>query len=68
MVLQSPEGLSIAQVVKFTFTASNNEAEYKVVLLGLRLAIKLLVVNLELRCDSQLVASQLQGEYEAKNS
>ena len=59
MVLQSPEGLSIAQVVKFTFLASNNEVEYEVVLLGLRLSREFLVANLELRCDSQLVASQL---------
>ena len=36
-------------------------------LLGMRLAKELSIVNLELRCDSQLVASQLRGEYEAKN-
>ena len=35
MVLQSLEGLSISQAVKFTFVASNNEADYEVVLLGL---------------------------------
>ena len=52
MVLQSLEGLSIFQVVKFTFTASNNEAMYEAMLLGLRLAKELSVVNLELRCDS----------------
>ena len=33
--LQSPEGLSIAQVVNFAFAASNNEAEYEAVLLEL---------------------------------
>ena len=67
MVLQSPEGLSIAQVVKFTFVASNNEAKYEAVLLRLQLAKKLSVTHLELRCDWQLVASQLRGEYEDKN-
>ena len=36
-------------------------------LLGLQLAKELYVTNLELRCDSQLVASQLWGEYETKN-
>ena len=35
MVLQSSKDLCIAQVIKFAFVASNNEAEYKVVLLGL---------------------------------
>ena len=48
MVLQSLEGLSIAQAVKLAFAASNNEVEYEVVLLGLRLAKELLVANLEL--------------------
>ena len=47
--------------------ASNNEAEYEVVLLRLQLAKELSVTNLELQCDSQLVESQLRGEYEAQN-
>ena len=42
MVLQSLEGLSIAQDVKFTFSASTNEAKHEVVLLELRLAKELL--------------------------
>ena len=67
MVLQSLEGLSIDQAVKFVFPTSNNEAEYEVMLLGLQLAKELLVTNLELQFDSQLVASQLRGEYRAKN-
>ena len=57
MILQSPEGLSIAQAIKFTFAASNNEAVYEAMLLGPQFAKELSIVNLELRCDSQLVAS-----------
>ena len=67
MVLQSLEGLPVAQRVKFSFTTSNNEVEYEDVLLGLGVAKELFVTNLELRCDSQLVAFQICGEYEAKN-
>ena len=67
MILQSLEGLSITQAVKFAFDVSNNEVEYKAVLLELQMAKELSIMNLELRCNSQLVASQLQGEYEAKN-
>ena len=33
MVLQSMEGLSIAHAIKLVFVASNNEAEYEVMLL-----------------------------------
>ena len=48
-------------------TTSNNEAKYEAVLLGLRLAKELSVANLELKCGLQLVASQLRGDFEAKN-
>ena len=48
MVLLSPEGLLVAQAVKFSFSISNNEARYKAVLLGLLLARTL---NHELRAS-----------------
>ena len=48
MVLQSPESLSITQAVKFACMASNNEAKYEAMLLGLGLAKELSVTNLEL--------------------
>ena len=64
MVLQSLEGLSITQAVKFAFSTSNNEIEYEAVLLGLWLTKELSIMHLELRCDSQLVVSQLRGEYD----
>ena len=67
MVLQSSEGLSIAHAFKVAFVVSINEAKYEVMLLGLWLVKELSVKQLELRCDSQLVASQLRVEYEAKN-
>ena len=55
------------EVAKLAFATSNNEARYEVVLLGLHLAKELFVTNLDLQCDSRLVASQLRGEYKAKN-
>ena len=38
MVLQSLEGLLVAQTVKFSFLISNNMTQYEAVLLGLRAA------------------------------
>ena len=67
MVLRTPEGSNIAQAIKLTFTFSNNMVEYEVFLLQLRMAKQVSIVALELRYDSQLVASQLWGEYEAKS-
>ena len=61
MVLQSSEGLLIAQAVKFPFSISNNEAEYEVVLLNLRVSIALLIISLELRCDSKLFGIPYSG-------
>ena len=62
MVLQYSEGLLVTHVVNFSFFISNNDAEYDVVLLNLRVARALSAISLELQCDSQLVASQIQGE------
>ena len=59
MVLRTPEGSIIAQAVKLAFASSNNEAKYEAVLLELRVAKQFSIVVIELRCDSQLVASQL---------
>ena len=67
MVLQSLEGLPIAQTFKYSFSISNNKSEYKAMLLGLQMTKELSFSNLELCCDSQLVASQIRGVYEAKN-
>ena len=45
MVLQSLDDFSITQAVKFVFPTSNSGAEYEVVLLVLRLAKGLSVIN-----------------------
>jgi ribonuclease HI len=67
IVLISPEGLTLEQAVRLKFTASNNEAEYEVMLIGLRTAKKLGADHLQIFCDSQLVANQISGEYQARD-
>ena len=49
------------------FDASNNEAEYEALLAGLRNAKALGVRSLTIFSDSQLVTSQLTGEYQARD-
>uniref|UniRef100_A0A2N9GCP7 Reverse transcriptase domain-containing protein n=1 Tax=Fagus sylvatica TaxID=28930 RepID=A0A2N9GCP7_FAGSY len=66
IVLISPEGLTLEQAVRLKFTASNNEAEYEAMLIGLRTAKKLGADHLQIFCDSQLVANQISGEYQAR--
>uniref|UniRef100_A0A2N9EUX0 Uncharacterized protein n=1 Tax=Fagus sylvatica TaxID=28930 RepID=A0A2N9EUX0_FAGSY len=67
IVLISPEGLVLEQAVRLKFSASNNEAEYEAMLIGLRTANKLGANHLQIFCDSQLVANQISGEYQARD-
>ena len=51
-----------------SFPTPNNQAEYEALLAGLRLAEDLGAREIQIFTDSQLVASQVQGEYQAKNN
>ncbi len=63
----SPEGVVLEQAVRLKFSASNNEAEYEALMIGLRTARKLGASHLQVFCDSQLVANQISGEYQARD-
>ncbi|XP_024010591.1 uncharacterized protein LOC112086024 [Eutrema salsugineum] len=52
---------------RLNFHASNNEAEYEALIAGIRLAQGIGVRKIRAFCDSQLVACQFNGEYEAKD-
>ncbi|XP_056862280.1 uncharacterized protein LOC130509965 [Raphanus sativus] len=65
--LQSPTGELIRQSFSFGFPASNNKAEYESLIAGLRLARAVKAKRLSAYCDSQLVASQFSGDYDARN-
>uniref|UniRef100_A0A2N9IK88 RNase H type-1 domain-containing protein n=1 Tax=Fagus sylvatica TaxID=28930 RepID=A0A2N9IK88_FAGSY len=67
IVLISPEGELLEQAVRLGFSASNNEAEYEILLHGLRAARLLGADPLTIHCDSQLIVNQLTGEYMAKD-
>ncbi len=47
--------------------ATNNVAEYEAVIAGLGRALEHGVTHVELRIDSELVASQLEGRWKIKN-
>ena len=50
----------------FGFQASNNEAEYEVVIVGLNLAHSMEADQLKVCNDSQLVVKQIEDDYEVK--
>ena len=66
-MLVSPKGLVLEQAVRLKFSASNNEAEYEALLISLRTAKRLGACHLQVFCNSQLVANQISGEYQARD-
>ena len=66
-MLVSPEVLILEQAVRLGFPASNNEAEYEVLVIRLGSTCRLGVKHLRVFCDSQLVANQILGEYQARD-
>ena len=57
----------MGQSIRLDFPASNNEAEYEVILSGVGLAITLNASKVKIHSDSQLVVGQILKEYEAKD-
>ncbi|KAL0440563.1 UNVERIFIED_CONTAM: hypothetical protein Slati_2539300 [Sesamum latifolium] len=66
IVLTTPQGDDMEFAVKFEFNASNNEAEYEALVLGMRMAQDAGASHLLAYFDSQLIVKQVNGEYEAK--
>lgn len=67
IVFKTSEGALIEQTVWLWFKASNNEADYEALIVGMKKARKLGVQDLVIHCDSQLMANLLTGEYVARN-
>ena len=49
------------------FPMNNNEAEYETLVAGLDLARAARTENMVVYCDSQVVTSQINGNYKCKN-
>uniref|UniRef100_A0A2N9EYS7 RNase H type-1 domain-containing protein n=1 Tax=Fagus sylvatica TaxID=28930 RepID=A0A2N9EYS7_FAGSY len=67
VVIITPDVMVIEQSIRLDFKTSNNEAEYEAVLARLNLAKTLGAKQLIVHCDSLLVASQINGEYMARD-
>ncbi|XP_074576213.1 uncharacterized protein LOC141832648 [Curcuma longa] len=67
VVLVSPQEEEIRLSIRLSFQASNNETEYEAVLAGLQAAKRMGAARVHLHSDSQLVAQQVEGNYEVRN-
>nr|GEX53582.1 hypothetical protein [Tanacetum cinerariifolium] len=65
LIFTNPEGMKFTYALRFSFDATNNEAEYEALIAGLRIAKKMGVKNLQANVDSRL-ASQVNGTYIVK--
>nr|GEU72459.1 reverse transcriptase domain-containing protein [Tanacetum cinerariifolium] len=66
LILTSPEGTEFTYELRFLFAASNNEAEYKAIIAGVRITAQMGVQNIHVSVDSKLVANKVLGAYVAK--
>ena len=64
--LKAPTGEIIEQVTCLDFLASNNEAEYKAIIVGIVLTFSISLEKIIIRSDSQLVVGQVNREYETR--
>jgi ribonuclease HI len=73
VVIRDEKGLVISEYKKYIGETTNNQAEYRALILGLSEASKILnlkseTLNLEVRMDSELIVRQMQGRYKIKDS
>ncbi|GKD74288.1 reverse transcriptase domain-containing protein [Tanacetum coccineum] len=68
LVLISPSGVEFTYALRLNFTSTNNEAEYEALLAGLRMARKMKVEDIDVKVNSKLVASQINGSYVASST
>ncbi|KAL0417082.1 UNVERIFIED_CONTAM: hypothetical protein Slati_3540100 [Sesamum latifolium] len=66
IVITTPQGEDLEFAIKFDFKASNNEAEYEALVIGMRMAHEAGARHLLAYSDSQLVVKQVEGTYEVK--
>lgn len=65
--IQDRDGLELATVSQQTGIGTNNQAEYRAAIAGVRKARELGATGIELRMDSELVVRQLTGQYRVRN-
>ena len=54
-------------MIRLDFLTTNNEAEYEALVAGLDLAKTSSAKNMIVHCNSQVITSQINGDYECRN-
>ena len=67
LVLVSPKKITIKKSLRLGFSATNNEAEYEALLMGMAMVQRMGRDIVEMFSNSRLVVSQVKGELEARD-
>jgi len=67
VILEGPNGVLIEQSLRFAFNASNNQAEYEALIVGILLAKEMRAKVLMAKSNSFLVTEQVTSEFQAKD-
>ena len=67
LVLMSLEKVVNEKSLRLNFSATNNEAEYEALLVGMAMVQRMGGKSIKLFSDSRLVVGQVRGEFEAKD-
>ena len=65
LVLVSPEKITIEKSLRLSFSATNNDAEYEALLMGMMMVQKMGGKAVKVFSDSKLVVSQVRGDLQA---
>ena len=68
LVLVSPKRITIEKSLRLNFLATNNEAEYEALLMGMMMVQKMGGKAVKVFSDSKLVMGQVRGDLEARDS
>ncbi|XP_074356166.1 uncharacterized protein LOC141695856 [Apium graveolens] len=66
IILVILEGHRLMSAIYFKFYITNNDAEYEALINGLKIALKVGVMNLITRSDSESVVNQVNGGFQAR--
>ena len=67
LVLMSPEKVVIEKSLRLDFSATNNEAKYESLLVGMTMVQRMGGKSIKLFLDSRLIVDQVRGEFEEKD-
>ena len=67
VVMITPEGDKIECMIRLDFPTTNNKAEYEALIAGLDFARAAGAENVIIHCDSQVITSQINGDFECRN-